>query len=51
MLIRLFYALSDGPMVHVTDVWPTAWDALDFANNLGAVVAGATILDRNPGAA
>lgn len=51
MLIRLFYALSEGPAIQMVGIWPTPWDALDYANEKGAVVAGAKILKRDAEAA
>jgi hypothetical protein len=43
-LIRLTYAMSTGPAVIVDSFWPSTWDALEMAYEMGARVACAKVM-------
>lgn len=44
MKIRLTYALAEGPAIRLDGIWPSTWDALDYAHKLGARVAAAKVM-------
>jgi hypothetical protein len=45
MRIQLTYVLADKTRVECTGTWPTTWDSYNWANEQGAVVVIAKVIE------